>query len=977
MRIRTFALTILFSGWASVRVAAADATPQTLPFTQNWTNTGLITTNDNWAGVPGIEGYRGDGLAGSTGVDPQTILAADDPGVLDVNANQTNPNTFTTGGVTEFHLADPVVALAGSGTARAPYLRLTLNTTGIAGIQIRYRLRDLENGTDNSVQPIALHYRIGTSGAFTNVPEAFVADASAGPSATKDTLVCGTLPAAVDNQSVVQLRIMTSDASGSDEWIGIDDLEVSTNPCPPALSVGDVSVLEGDSGTTIASFLVELSSPAGPGGVSFEAATQDGTATVANNDYTALPNTPFTIPAGQTQVQIDVTVHGDTAQEPNETFSLVVSNVTNALVQDSTGTATILNDDFTLTSISAVQGNGAASPLVGQTVTVRGIVTGRKSNGFFLQTPDAQADGDPATSEGLFIFTSSVPTVAAGDDVAVTGTVIEFVPNADPQQPPLTELGGGVSVVPFSSGNPLPAPVPLTTLEPDPTGAFDQLERLEGMRVSVASLTVVGPTLGNLNETTGAVTSTGVFYGVVTGQVRPAREAGVRLPDDLATILAPQIPPANVPRFDTNPERIRVDSDAQPGTSPLEVRAGQTVTGLIGPLDYSFRTYTILPDLGAPVSVGGNPQPQPAASPTSGEITVAAYNLERLFDDVDDPGIGEPVVQAAYYQARLTKASEHVRNFLRNPDILGVAEVEKLAVLQALAARISADAIAQSQPDPQYQALLVEGNDPGGIDVGFLVKTAFVNGPTPRVEVLEVVQEGATTTWIDPRDGLPALLNDRPPLRLRSMIHHPNGTAFALTVIAVHQRSLNGIDSVAPDGATTTGDRVRQKRRAQAEFLASLIQNRQLADPQERLLVLGDFNAFEANDGYVDVLGTVLGTPAPADQVALASPDLVQPDLTRLTDTDDYSYLFDGNIQNLDYVLVNAALVASTTQRRVDHPRVNADFSEWDRSGPTARLSDHDPLVAYFEVASFADPALLFRDGFESGNTQRWTQTLP
>ncbi len=954
----------------------ADATPQTLPFSQNWSNTGLITTNDDWSGVPGIEGYRGDGLAGTTGVDPQTILVANDPGVLDVNANQTNPNTFTTGGVTEFHLADPVVALAGSGTARAPYLRLTLNTTGVFGIQVRYRLRDLESGSDNAVQPVALHYRIGTSGSFTNVPEAFVADASSGPNATKETLVCVTLPASVDNQATVQLRIMTSDASGNDEWIGIDDIEVSTNPCPPALSVADVSVLEGNSGTTTGNFLVQLSMPAGMGGVSFEAATQDGTATAASGDYVALPTTPFTIPQGQSQIQVSVTVNGDTSIEPNETFNLLITNVSGALVADDTAVGTILNDDFTLTPIHTVQGSGASSPLVGQTLTVRGIVTGRKSNGFFLQTPDAQADSDPQTSEGIFIFTGSFPPVSVGDDVAVTGTVIEFVPAADPQQPPLTQLGSGVSTVTYSSGNSLPTPVALTTLEPDPTGAFDQLERLEGMRVSIASLTVAGPTLGSVNETTGAVTSSGVFYGVVTGQPRPARQAGVRLPDDLAVILAPQTPPANIPRFDTNPERIRVDSDAQPGTSTLEVRAGQTVAGLIGPLDYSFRTYTVLPDPGATIVVGGSTNPQPAAPPTTGEVTVATYNFHRLFDDVDDPGINEPVVQTAYYQARLGKASDHIRNYLRFPDILGAVEIEKLGVLQALAARVSADATAASQPDPQYQAFLIEGNDPGGIDVGFLVKTAIVNGLTPRVVVLDVVQEGATTTWIDPRDGQPALLNDRPPLRLRAIVHHPNGTSFPLTAIVVHQRSLNGIDSVAVDGATTVGNRVRQKRRAQAEFLANLLQARQTSHPTERLIVVGDFNTFEFNDGYVDVMGTILGNPAPADQVALNSPDLVEPNLARLLDTDDYSYVFDGNIQNLDHALVNAALVAATVQRRVDHARVNADFAESDRTGP-ARLSDHDPLVAYLEVASFADPALLFRDNFESGNTHRWSSTAP
>ena len=78
---------------------------------------GLITVNDDWSGVPGIQGFRGDDVTTATGTDPQTLLAADDPGVLDVNANQTDPNVFNTGGVAEFHLANPVVALNGSGTA--------------------------------------------------------------------------------------------------------------------------------------------------------------------------------------------------------------------------------------------------------------------------------------------------------------------------------------------------------------------------------------------------------------------------------------------------------------------------------------------------------------------------------------------------------------------------------------------------------------------------------------------------------------------------------------------------------------------------------------------------------------------------------------------------------------------------------------------------------------------------------------------
>ncbi len=208
--------------------ALADNTAQTLPFSQNWSNTGLITTNDDWSGVAGIIGYRGDGLVASTNVDPQTVLADGSATPVDVNANQANPNTFTTGGVTEFEITDPVVALQGSGTADAPHIVIYLNTTGQSDINISYNVRDIDGAADNAVQQVALQYRVGNSGSFTNVPAGYIADATTGPSlATLVTPVNVTLPSAVDNQSEVQIRIITTDAVGSDEWIGIDDISIT------------------------------------------------------------------------------------------------------------------------------------------------------------------------------------------------------------------------------------------------------------------------------------------------------------------------------------------------------------------------------------------------------------------------------------------------------------------------------------------------------------------------------------------------------------------------------------------------------------------------------------------------------------------------------------------------------------------------------------------------------------------------------
>lgn len=196
-------------------------------FTQNWTNTGLITTNDDWSGVPSIIGYRGDDLTTATGVDPQTILSEGIP-VIDVIANQTNPDGNSSGGIAEFEITNPVVAFQGSGTADAPNIVIYLNTTGVTNVQVSYNLRDIDGSVDNAIQPVALQYRIGTTGDFINIPEGFVADATTGPSlATLVTPVSVTLPAGAANQAQVQLRIITTNAPGSDEWVGIDDIVIT------------------------------------------------------------------------------------------------------------------------------------------------------------------------------------------------------------------------------------------------------------------------------------------------------------------------------------------------------------------------------------------------------------------------------------------------------------------------------------------------------------------------------------------------------------------------------------------------------------------------------------------------------------------------------------------------------------------------------------------------------------------------------
>ena len=141
---------------------------------------------------------------------------------------------------------------------------------------------------------------------------------------------------------------------------------ITDDDVPPTLTINDVSQNEGDSGTTTFTFTVHLSAPAITGGVTFDIATQDSTATVGDNDYVARSLTGQTIATGQQDFSFDVTVNGDLNIEPNEAFLVNVTNVTGAVVGDATGQGTILNDDspsLNLSDVSIAEGNSGTSIL--------------------------------------------------------------------------------------------------------------------------------------------------------------------------------------------------------------------------------------------------------------------------------------------------------------------------------------------------------------------------------------------------------------------------------------------------------------------------------------------------------------------------------------------------------------------------------------------------------------------------------------
>jgi predicted extracellular nuclease len=722
----------------------------------------------------------------------------------------------------------------------------------------------------------------------------------------------------------------------------------------PTISINDVTQTEGNAGTTNFNFTVSLTAPAPAGGVTFNASTADGTA-FAPGDYTALVNQAGSIIAGGTSTTVTVSVNGDGSTEANETFTVNLSSTVNATAGDVQGLGTITNDDVSLTPIHDIQGSGTSTPIPGAVVTTSGIVTGLKSNGFFLQDPSPDANSE--TSEGIFVFTSSAPPAGAviGNSVQVGGTVQDFVPSADLFQNPMTELSGTITVNVLATGVGLPAPIVLTAAETTSASEvagepLDTLEEYEGMRVQVNSLTVSGPTQGTITEPAATVASNGVFYGVITGVARPFREAGIAASDPL-----PAGAPGTVPRFDENPERLRVDSDGQTGAILLDVHAGTVITNIVGPLEYSFRTYTIDPDAATAPVVGAQPTSVPVPTPTADELTIASFNMERFFDTVDDPG-SDPVLTVSAFNRRVAKASLIIRTVQKLPDVIGVEEVENLTTLQTVATQVNNDVVGGGGSNPNYVAYLVEGNDVGGIDVGFLVKESRVT----RLSVTQIelagcdhVTPSTCNSYTDPNTGTLDILNDRPPLVLIASIPRTAGGLLGFTVIANHLRSLNNVDDTTVAGTGTVGARVREKRRKQAEFLANYIQGRQAANGNEKIITLGDMNAFRVNDAYVDMIGTILGTPSAASQVTLASSDLVNPNQTDLVDSlpadQQYSYNFDGNAQTLDHVIVNPPALALLT--RIAYARNDSDYAVKNyESTNDLRISDHDQPVAYFSL---------------------------
>ena len=558
-------------------------------------------------------------------------------------------------------------------------------------------------------------------------------------------------------------------------------------------------------------------------------------------------------------------------------------------------------------AIHEIQGVGESSPYDGILVeTTSNVVTAVGPEGFFIQTPPGLEDSSVDSSEGVYVFTNSAPTVAVGDLVVVTGLVREFFNMTEITGGPVVEVVGSASV---------PAPLLFDASVPSPDPAAPscaiEFECYEGMLVQIMGGTVGGANLRFNSDPIAEVLIT------AAGE-RPFREPGVEYPG---------LGLPSIATWDGNPEIFELDPDKL-GLPNQAIPAGSRfdATGVIG---FEFGDYELWP---IALSVESAVIPASVRDRRRAEFTVGSLNLFRLFDDVDDPGEtradgvvrNDAVVSAAEYQRRRDKLVRYIVDVLKAPDVLAVQEVEKLEVLQDLAGDIAAAGI-------NYVAFAEEGNDVGTIEVGFLVRDTMAVDAVTQLNKDEILDF----------DG--SLLHDRPPLLLEARSIN-DGADYPIALMVVHNRSLNGIDD------PTNGDRVRAKRLAQAESIARSVNELQTANPAVRLVVLGDFNAFEFSDGYVDAVGVISGGFDP-DASLLPGTDYVDPDLINhvfsLPTGERYSFEFRGSAQALDHVLTSAALDMSF--RGLEFGRGNADASvDLINDGSTPlRSSDHDGIVLF------------------------------
>lgn len=866
-------------------------------FIQNWTDAGLITTANNWANVPSIVGYLGDDPSGSpTGVDPRNLTSP----TVGLTANVTPNSTATNpsgGGVYEVQIANPTIALNGSGTADFPHIVVYLDATGRENVRFQANIRDLD-ATDNAVQQVAVQYRIG-GGPWQNVTGGYVADAT-DTGATKVTAIDVTLPADANNASDLEVRVLTTNAVGNDELVGIDDIVISSAPAgadttAPTLAAfnptdPDDNAVAVDPGANIVLRFTEAVK-AGTGSFTLSNGTDNRVFDITNPQVTISGNTVTIDPA--TDLVAGTTY---TLTAPAGILEDVAGNDYAGLPAGALDFTVLSNDPIT---IGEIQGLGHTSGYVNTRVKTEGVVTAIDSNGYYIQSASGASDGDVRTSDGIFVFTGSTPAgVAKGDLLRIDATVSEFRPGGDTRNLTITQLTNAsiaklgaatVEDVVIGQGGLLP---PTGIISNDGFSVYDPAqdgidfyESIEGMYVTVDAPQVVA----NSNEfgETFVVASSG------QGATGVNARGGI-----------------TIAQGDYNPERLQLDEDSGIFDGLDEsLTTGDQLADVKGVISYAFQSYELLVTEAVTVTEDVDLWKETTnLQEAQDQLSVATYNLENLSAN-DDP-------------AKLYSLAEDIVFNLNAPDILGVQEIQDAdgaGTGADLSGVPTANALIQAILDlggPQYAYAEVapSANNSTGGEPNGNIRNGFLYDPS-RVSLV---------------DGSVQLINDP----VYNGTRRPLAASFefngeTVTLVNVHLTSRLGSDPLygANQPPVDAGDTART---AQAQAIRTWIDARLSADPDANIAVLGDFNGFSWE-------GSV---------TALTNGGKMQDLNTLLPAEERYSYLFEGNAQAIDHIVATNGLFQNA---QFDAVHLNSEQPE------ALQLStDHDPQLAIFKLGPTA-----------------------
>lgn len=649
-------------------------------------------------------------------------------------------------------------------------------------------------------------------------------------------------------------------------------------------------------------------------------------------------NVTATVSGGPTTFTLNPDV--DLLDGENCTLTIYAANVTD---QDANDPPDTLAEDFTVGFSTAsvcsltytpaydIQGSGPSAAITG-TVTTQGVVVGDYEGaspalrGFYLQ--DLTGDGNPATSDGIFVFNGNNDTVSLGDMVRVTGTAAEFQDQ--------TQVSAS-SIVKCGTGSVDPVDVTL----PAPSATY--LEQFEGMLVRLPQTMYVTEhfQLGRFGQ---VVLSADGRLQQPTNVVLPGAPAlALQAANDLKKIILDD------DLQNQNPDPILFGRGGQPLSASNTLRGGDTVTGLVGVLTYTWsgnsasgNAYRIRPinALGGGVPNFQPANPRPASAPhVGGTVKVVGMNLLNYFNTFSGCTLG---VGGGTTDCR---GAENLTEFNRqwaktvaailamNPDVIGVNEIENdgygpASAIADLVNRLNAATAPGTYAYIDVDAATGQVNALGtdAIKVGLIYKPGAVT-PTGQTAALNSV------AFINGGDSAP---RNRASLA-QAFQQNSNGGVF---IVNINHLKSKGSACDIPDALDGQGNCNQVRLNAVNELLAWFASDPTgTGDPD--ILLIGDYNSYAMEDpilaletgGFTHLIKTLLGPDA-------------------------YSYVFDGQWGYLDHALASASLTAQVTgvadyHINADEPSVLDYNTNFKSAGQIAslyapdefRVSDHDPVI--------------------------------